>query len=120
MNPELRWRADTNTTQGRFAFYWSFAAWLPSVFVPPPVNIIFGIIDFVIAIFISIATHHQTGHVPHDIKHCKGSGAHSFQLPPGANESFFEAAARLNATATNPFHMCKSFVQEWRYGIVIS
>jgi len=69
---------------------------------------------------ISLSTNFQTGYSPHSIDRCGGTGAHDWQLPPGANESFFEASARLNATATNPFHMCKSYVVEWQYGIVIS
>jgi hypothetical protein len=69
---------------------------------------------------ISLSTNFQTSYSPHSIDRCSGTGAHDWQLPPGANESFFEASARLNATATNSFHMCKSYVLEWQYGIVIS
>lgn len=109
-----------NKYQGTVAFAWGYAAWLPSVFILPPVSIVFGVVDAIIATFIVITTHYQTGYTPHSISHCKGSGAHDFQLPPGANESFFDAAARLNATVTTPFKMCKSFVVEWQYGIAIS
>jgi hypothetical protein len=81
---------------------------------------IFGILDTVIAVMISISTSFQTSYSPHNISRCRSTGAHDWQLPPGANESFFDASARLNATATNSFHMCKSYVLEWQYGIVIS
>ncbi|KAF2688305.1 hypothetical protein K458DRAFT_146335 [Lentithecium fluviatile CBS 122367] len=105
---------------GRFGFYWSFSAWVPAVFLPAPFNIAFGIMDGVVAGYIAFATHLLAAYSPTSIKSCRGTGAHDFQLPPGANESFFDAAARLNASATDSFHMCKSFVQEWQYGVALS
>ena len=108
------------TTQGFFGFCWSFAAWLPAILFPAPISIIFGIVDAAIAGYIAYATHLLAGYSPTNNAACQGSGAHEFQLPPGANESFFEVAARLNATATDSFHMCASFALEWKYGIAIS
>jgi hypothetical protein len=88
--------------------------------VPVPFSLIFGIVDTAIAVMISLSTNFQTEYSPHSVDSCGGTGAHDWQLPPGANESFFEASARLNATVTSSFQMCKSYVVEWRYGIVIS
>ncbi|KAF2788288.1 hypothetical protein K505DRAFT_366603 [Melanomma pulvis-pyrius CBS 109.77] len=103
-----------------FGFYWNFAVWVPTIIVPPPFSLIFGIVDAAIAVLISLSTKLQSGYSPHDIDRCGGTGAHDWGLPPGANESFFEASARLNATATNSFQMCKSYVVEWQYGIVLA
>ncbi|KAF1960953.1 hypothetical protein CC80DRAFT_544348 [Byssothecium circinans] len=104
----------------KFGFWWTFAAWIPAMAVPAPLSLIFGAIDAAIAVQISLATHAQTSYAPHHIHLCAGTGAHDLQLPPGRNESFFEAAARLNATATDPVKMCKTFAQEWQYGVAIS
>ncbi|KAF2111477.1 hypothetical protein BDV96DRAFT_467360, partial [Lophiotrema nucula] len=105
---------------GSFGFYWNFAVWVPAIMVPPPFSMIFGLVDCAIAILLSFVTSWQTIYSPHDIDLCRGSGAHYWQLPPGTNESFFEASARLNATQTTSFKMCKTYVKEWQYGIVLS
>lgn len=110
-----------NIMQGKFGLFWNFAVWLPALIIPEPFSLGFGIIDLAVAVELSMATALQTKYSPHDVDRCKGSpGTHNWQRPPGANESFFDAAARLNATSTDSFHMCKSFVQEWQYGIAIS
>jgi hypothetical protein len=106
-------------TQGRIGFGWNIAVWIPTALIPTPVSIIFGIMEGVMAGYVAFATQLLAGYTPKRIDACSGSGAHEFHLPSGANESFFEAAARLNATATDPFTMCKSFVQEWQYGMAI-
>jgi hypothetical protein len=104
---------------GTFAFYWNFAAWIPTFWFPPPLNLPFTIIDTVITVYISLATHYQTGYAPHSKKSCNGA-AYDWYKPPGANESFFQAAARLNGTVTTPVRMCRSFVEEWQYGVALS
>ncbi|KAF2635255.1 hypothetical protein P280DRAFT_523345 [Massarina eburnea CBS 473.64] len=105
---------------GKFGFWWTFAAWLPTILTPVPFNFIFGIIDAVVAIQISLATHAQTGYSPHRVSQCIWPGAHELQRPPGSNESFFDAAARLNATTTDSFKMCKTFAHEFQYGVAVS
>ncbi|KAH7384241.1 hypothetical protein DE146DRAFT_622413 [Phaeosphaeria sp. MPI-PUGE-AT-0046c] len=107
-------------TWGTFAFYWNFAVWIPSFWFPPPINLPFAVIDTLATIYLSIATHRQTGYVPHTKRSCAFDAAYSWHRPPGANESFFEAAARLNATVSTPEKMCETFVEEWQYGITIS
>jgi hypothetical protein len=102
----------------RFGFFWNFAAWLPCFYFRPPLNLPFAVMDSIITVYIAIATHLQTAYTPHHKSHC--GDAHSWQRPSNATESFFEAAARLNATATSPEHMCVTFVEEWQYGVSIS
>jgi hypothetical protein len=111
----------TDRIKGTLGFYWNFAAWIPAIVVPAPYSIIFAIMDTAIAVMISIATSLQTTYSPHDIDRCRDSpGSHDWQRPSGRNESFFDAAARLNATKTTSFRMCKDFVQEWQYGVTLS
>ncbi|KAF2468786.1 uncharacterized protein BDR25DRAFT_52970 [Lindgomyces ingoldianus] len=105
---------------GKFGFYWNFAVWIPAIIIPPPFTIVFGFIDLAVTVMLSIVTRYQAGYAPHDVNRCRGSGSHYWQLPPNTTESFFEISARLNATKTSPFQMCKSYVQEWQYGITLS
>lgn len=104
---------------GTFAFYWNFAVWIPSFWFPPPLNLPFMAIDIVTTIYVAWATSYQMKYVPHSKALC-ASAAHSWHRPPGANESFFEAAGRLNATVATPASMCRSFVEEMQYGTAIS
>ncbi|KAF2734071.1 hypothetical protein EJ04DRAFT_437684 [Polyplosphaeria fusca] len=105
---------------GRVGFFWNIAVWVPAIIIIPPFSIIFGPLDIVLAVMLSLATQYQTSYVPHSIDSCRDGGAHAWQRPHGANESFFEASARLNATTTSGFQMCKSYVLEWQYGITLS
>jgi hypothetical protein len=75
--------------------------------------------DTATTVYIAKATHYQTGYVPHTKGSC-GTAAYDWHRPTGANESFFEAAGRLNGTFVSPAKMCSTFVVEWQYGIVIS
>ncbi|KAH7083679.1 hypothetical protein FB567DRAFT_604714 [Paraphoma chrysanthemicola] len=104
---------------GTFGFYWNFAVWIPTFWFPPPLNLPFTVIDTVITIYLARASHYQTAYAPHSKGSCT-SAAHDWYRPPGANESFFEAAARLNSTVATPTKMCRTFVEEWQYGIVLS
>jgi hypothetical protein len=104
---------------GTFTFYWNFAVWIASFWFPPPLNLPFTVIDSVATGYLSLATHYQTGSVPHSKASCSGA-AYSWHRPPGANESFYETAGRLNTTTATPVDMCKSFVEEWQYGIAVS
>jgi hypothetical protein len=101
---------------GSAIFIWNITVWIPALWLPPPLNLIFLAVDIAMTVQISRATHYQTGYVPHSKSYC-ADAAYSWHRPAGANESFFEAAARLNATVTTPVNMCKSFVEEWQYGI---
>lgn len=83
-----------------------------------PLNLPIAVMDSVLAVHLSISAHHQTGYGLHDKSQC--SDMHNLQRPPGANESFFETAARLNSTATRPEAICQSFVIGWQYGIAIA
>ncbi|CAI6299959.1 unnamed protein product [Periconia digitata] len=104
---------------GYFAFWWYLLSWVPSILTLVPPKLIFPMIDGCIVVFISTATHAQTAYAPHSVDSCKGPGAHELQRPPGVNESFFEASARLNATVTDPFTMCKSYATEWQLGLTV-
>ncbi|KAF1943750.1 hypothetical protein EJ02DRAFT_121088 [Clathrospora elynae] len=105
---------------GTIAFYWNFAVWIPLFALQPPLNLPFVIVDIFITIYLSKATHYQTGYSPHNKSICHNSNFYIMQRPPGANESFFEAAARSNSTTSTPTDMCVSFVKEWQYGIALS
>jgi hypothetical protein len=108
---------------GTFAFFWNFAVWIPSIWFIPPLNLPFTVIDVVITGYLSTATHYQNGYSPHHKGPCnpdRNPGFHDMLRPDGVNESFFELAARLNATVTSPQAMCESFVKEWQYGIACS
>ncbi|PVI05325.1 hypothetical protein DM02DRAFT_96424 [Periconia macrospinosa] len=107
-------------TWGTFGFWWIVAGWVPAVLLPAPPSILFAALDGCITAFISSATHVQTSYAPHRVSDCQGSAAFELHRPLGANESFFEAAARLNATVTDPFSMCKSYTVEWQYGLSVS
>ncbi|KAF2031147.1 hypothetical protein EK21DRAFT_63917 [Setomelanomma holmii] len=104
---------------GTFAFYWNFAFWIPSFWFLPPLNFPFTIIDTVITVYLARATNYQTAYVPHSQASCDGA-AYDWHRPAGANESFFQVAARLNATVSTPTKMCRTFVEEWQYGITLS
>jgi hypothetical protein len=103
-------------TWGNVVFYWNFAVWIPSFWFPPPLNLVFLIVDTVMTVQLSRATHYQTSYVPHSKAAC-ADAAFSWHRPAGANESFFETVGRLNSTVATPISMCKSFVEEWQYGI---
>jgi hypothetical protein len=105
---------------GAVALYWNFAVWLPSIWFIPPLNLPFMVVDIVITIYLSRATHYQTAYAPHSIDACNKGAAYTWHRPPGANESFFEAAGRLNGTVVSPEKMCRTFVSEWQYGITLS
>ncbi|KAH8725845.1 hypothetical protein GQ44DRAFT_615225 [Phaeosphaeriaceae sp. PMI808] len=104
---------------GKFTFYWNFAVWIPSFWFPPPFNVPFTIVDIIATVSLSKATHYQTSYAPHSKASC-ASAAYNWQKPAGVNESFFQAAARLNSTAATPVNMCRTFVEEWQYGIALS
>jgi hypothetical protein len=103
-------------TWGKAVFYWNFAVWIPSFWFPPPLNLIFTTVDAVMTVQVSRATGYQTGYAPHSKASCAGA-AYSWHRPAGANESFFEAAGRLNSTPATPVDICRSFVEEWQYGV---
>jgi hypothetical protein len=118
-NPAIATGEKLAARWGTFTFYWNFAVWVPSFWFPPPLNLPFTVIDSVSTGYMSWTTHYQTGHVPHSKASCKRA-AYSWHRPSGGNESFFETAGRLNATVATPVDMCKSFVEEWQYGVAIS
>jgi hypothetical protein len=99
---------------------WSYAVWVPAIFIPAPLSLVFGVGDALIAGYFASNAHRMAAYSPTRPGACKGTGPHEFQLPPGANESFFDAAARLNATATSPYQMCATFVQEYQYAAGVS
>ncbi|CAO2655360.1 Nn.00g104240.m01.CDS01 [Neocucurbitaria sp. VM-36] len=108
---------------GNIVFFWNFGVWIPSFWFSPPLNLPFAIMDTVITAYLSKATHYQASYIPQKIGSCnpdKNPNFHDMLRPAGANESFFEAAARLNSTASTPREMCESFREEWQYGIAIS
>jgi hypothetical protein len=115
-NPAIAVGEKIAGTWGGVVFIWNIVVWIPSLWLPPPLNLIFLAVDIVMTVQISRATHYQTGYVPHSKSSCSDA-AYSWHRPAGTNESFFEAAARLNATVTTPVNMCRSFVEEWQYGI---
>ena len=100
-------------------FYYNIAAWIPAFLFIPPLYLPFTIAETVLTVFVSSATHRQTGYAPHNKKDCHNPMIFGTQPPPGTNESFFAAAARLNATVSTPTQMCESFVKEWQFGITI-
>ncbi|KAF2650870.1 hypothetical protein K491DRAFT_720328 [Lophiostoma macrostomum CBS 122681] len=104
------------TDWGWFGFAWVFAGWIPPIAFPPPFSIIFGLADVLLATLMIACSCFQSIYSPHIEGHCKN--AHNWQRPTGANESFFEAAARLNYG--DPVNVCKTYVQEWRWGIAVS
>ncbi|KAH3913170.1 hypothetical protein HBI56_086840 [Parastagonospora nodorum] len=116
-DPKIASGAHLASEWSTFAFFWNIAVWLPSFWFPPPLNLPFTAVDLVITIYVSWATSYQTQYVPHIETSCAKA---AYIRPAGANESFFEAAGRLNGTATTGGNMCKSFVQEWQYGVAIS
>ncbi|ORY19569.1 hypothetical protein BCR34DRAFT_134628 [Clohesyomyces aquaticus] len=122
-NPIIAKAQEISHHWGKVGFYWNFAVWIPAIVIPAPLSLIFTIVDLAITVMLAIATHFQTGYVPHSFDGCRGNKSHEFQLPPNTNESFFEIAARLNSTSirkTSPFAMCKSYVEEWQYGLSVT
>jgi hypothetical protein len=85
----------------------------------PPLGIVLTIVDTVTTVYLSIATHYQTGYTYRDKDQCSIDAVQHFQRPLGTNESFWSAAARLNSTVTTPVNMCKDFVVEWQYGVAL-
>ncbi|KAF2825984.1 hypothetical protein CC86DRAFT_37335 [Ophiobolus disseminans] len=118
-NPAIAAGEKIASNWGTFAFYWNFAVWIPSLWFPPPLNLPFTVTDTVTAIYLSRATHYQTSYAPHSKGAC-AEAAYTWHRPAGVNESFFEAASRLNATVTTAPHMCRSFAEEWQFGVALS
>jgi hypothetical protein len=119
-NPAIAAGEQIASNWGTFAFYWNFAVWLPSLWFPPPLNLPFMVIDTVTTVYLARATHYQMGYAPHSKGACNAGAAYTWHRPPGANESFFEAAGRLNATVATPVSMCRSFAEEWQYGVALT
>jgi hypothetical protein len=108
---------------GSLAFFWNFAVWLPALWLMPPLNLPFVCVDALVAITLSITTSYQTSYNPRNKNECDldvNPDIYDFGRPPGMNESFFQAAARLNGTVTTPEKMCETFVVEWQYGVALS
>ncbi|KAG9383541.1 hypothetical protein A1F94_005452 [Pyrenophora tritici-repentis] len=105
---------------GAAVFYYSLASWFPSFVFMPPLHLPFTVVDTTLAVFVSMATHYQSAYSPRNNSDCHNPEFPGMQRPPGTNESFFEAAARLNATVSTPTNMCLSFVKEWQYGVTLS
>ncbi len=122
-NPIITAGEKITATWGNAAFYWNWAIFIPAIYVLPPLNLIITGIDAMFTVFLSKATHYQTLIIPHSMGACNPLHNGNFSAllrPAGANESFFQAAARLNATVTTPQKMCESFVAEWQYGVAMS
>ncbi|KAF1832660.1 hypothetical protein BDW02DRAFT_419576 [Decorospora gaudefroyi] len=101
-------------------FYWNISIAIASAVFIPPFNFPIVVVDTLATVYLSLATHYQTGYVPHSKSACHLSDTSLMQPPQGVNESFFAAAARLNATAALPADICANFVEEWQYGITLS
>lgn len=105
---------------GNFAFFWNITIWIPSIWLEPPLHLPVAAGDILVTIYIARATHYQSRYVPTAKSACNDMSTFYDQRPPGTNESFFAAAARLNATVTTPTKMCKNFAEERQYGISIA
>ncbi|KAF2202578.1 hypothetical protein GQ43DRAFT_470795 [Delitschia confertaspora ATCC 74209] len=103
---------------GKYGFYWNFVVWIPHLCLPPPFSLIFGILDTAITVMLSISNHDLSPLVPHSTGACKNGGAEKWQVSNGT-KSFFTLAGELNSTKATPFKMCKSYVEEWQYGLSI-
>ncbi|KAH7552218.1 hypothetical protein BM1_09080 [Bipolaris maydis] len=102
-----------------FAFLWNLTIWVPSIWLHPPLHLPVVVGDVLITVYIARVVDYQNGYVPTEKSACNDMSTFYNQRPPGTNESFFAAAARLNATATTPTKLCKSFVEERQYGISV-
>jgi hypothetical protein len=101
-----------------FVFYWNIAAWLPTICLLPPLGLPLVVVDTVTTVYLSMATHYQTGYAFHSKGRCSLGAVEQRSL--ALNESFWFAAARLNETVTSPITICREFVEEWQYGVAIS
>jgi hypothetical protein len=104
---------------GTFLFFWNIAAWLPTIWLLPPLGLPLVIVDTITTVYLSMATYYQTGYTFHDKDSCSFDAVQHFQRPPAMNESFWSAAGRLNGTATTSETMCREFVEEWQYGVAL-
>jgi hypothetical protein len=120
VNYRARRKEIANSSKGLSPFAWVFFTWAPAVLIPAPVNVIFGIGDAVLAAHLSYTTHLLAGYSPKRDRHCSPTSTHEFQLPPGAQESFFEAIARLYDPQEEATAMCNSFLKEWYYSVAVS
>jgi hypothetical protein len=106
----------------KWAYYtiiWTFAVSVPSLMFLPPLNLPFTVVDTIIAVHMSIATHYKTGFSPHRKADCRS--IRYLPRPAGVNETFFEAATRLDGkTKWEAEYLCMDFVEQWRYGIALS
>jgi hypothetical protein len=101
-----------------FAVFYTFTVWVTSLPFMPPLNLPFLVMDTLITVYVSQAVHYQSVIVPGHKSDCYESGFHRMQRPAGVNESFFEAAARLDGARSKYAEMCVSFVEERKYGIM--
>jgi hypothetical protein len=101
-------------------FIWNLCIWLPSMVFIPPLNLPITIVDTVLTVFLSMASSYQFGYTPYNLDACRDPAGLESQRPPGTNESFFAAAARLNETGGSPTKMCLDFVKEKQYGVALS
>ncbi|KAF2126633.1 hypothetical protein P153DRAFT_81620 [Dothidotthia symphoricarpi CBS 119687] len=103
---------------GRVALFWNVAVCIPTFWFLPPLNLPFAVGDTVIAGYLIVLSSYQINLSPKSKRQC--SNVHNLQRPPGANESFFEAAARLNDTTTSAQSMCEDFFEEWVFGAAVT
>src|SRR5215471_16476884 len=98
-----------------FCFAWNFAMWIPTVASPPPLLLLFGLVDAGIAIGLAVASGLQSSYVPHSKVRCRQAA--TFQAPAGV-PNFYSAAAAVNGTQSAE-DVCKEYVDEWTFGVAL-
>lgn len=97
--------------KGQRNFYYHLAVFIPSVFLLPPVNIIFAIPDIVLLAYLGLSVTHQSRYSPNHLEACKDPALLS-------SPAFLQAAASIGLLA-NAERACKEFVQQRNLAVVV-
>ena len=103
--------------QGIFAFSWNFAMWIPTAIASGPILTFFGMVDFVIALSLTVAAALEAKYLPH----AKSSCTPFIQAHPknSTAPSLFIVIAEKNATFSDYRDNCESYVDVWSCMIAV-
>lgn len=91
--------------------------WIPTSVAHGRVLFIIGLVDMGIAIALAKGTYLQSTFLPHSTAACVV--AEIWQVPKGT-PSLFRISYGANATEVATINECKSYVEEWVYGIAVT
>ncbi|KIW99882.1 uncharacterized protein Z518_10810 [Rhinocladiella mackenziei CBS 650.93] len=102
---------------GVFALSWNLAMWIPTAASSGAFLFCIGLVDFVIAVCLTVAAALQGTYIPHKKSSC--SEFISSHPPNSTTPSLFTVIASDNSTFPDWRHVCTSFVETWSCQIAV-